>query len=254
MTMVPNPRRCGADTGGPSRSVQLMVRASPLPQLMSTRPAPVDSAPYFPALVESEPDGLRGSRVQAKLRAVHGDTRANEIGEVRELGANQVRDLHPIPFVADEQVLIGGKRLDTFREPLDETFGISGGGLVSDRVDDAEHVLGAMIDFAHEEVLLFLALLALGDVLDGAAETHGPALTPGALEIGEPKSLHPADRAVCPPQPELGGRPLRIDRIERCLDGRPNHFGVVRMHPLHDLFDRGLMLGKIENFLTAGIS
>jgi hypothetical protein len=33
-------------------------------------------------------------------------------------------------------------------EALDETFGVSGGRLVGDRVDDAEHVLGAMI--AHD--------------------------------------------------------------------------------------------------------
>src|SRR5258708_2489121 len=39
MTVVPNPRRCGGDTGGPSRSVQLMVKVSPaVPQEISTRP------------------------------------------------------------------------------------------------------------------------------------------------------------------------------------------------------------------------
>jgi hypothetical protein len=31
-------------------------------------------------------------------------------------------------------------------------------------VHDAEHILGAMIDLAHEEMLLFLALLAFGNV------------------------------------------------------------------------------------------
>jgi hypothetical protein len=57
--------------------------------------------------VECEPDGLGGSRVQAQLGAAKGDTRTNEVGEVRKLDANQVRDLDPAPFVADEQVLIG---------------------------------------------------------------------------------------------------------------------------------------------------
>src|SRR6267378_1074361 len=98
MTMVPNPRRVGADTSGPSRSVQLMVRVPPsLPQLTSTRPASVDKRPVFPGvggeLMKREPDRLRGSRVQAQLGAVHGDTGANEIGEMRELRANQVRNL-----------------------------------------------------------------------------------------------------------------------------------------------------------------
>ncbi len=113
--MVPNPRRFGADTGGPSRSVQLMVKVSPSePQEISTRPVSVDirrERPVFPGvggkLVEREPDGLRGSRLQAQLGAVHDDTRTNEVGEGRELGVNQVLDLDPFPFVPDEQVLIG---------------------------------------------------------------------------------------------------------------------------------------------------
>ena len=37
--MVPNPRRFGADTGGPSRSLQFMPKVSPsVPQEMYTRP------------------------------------------------------------------------------------------------------------------------------------------------------------------------------------------------------------------------
>src|SRR5260370_1427951 len=131
--------------------------------------------------------------------AGHGDTRANEIGEMRELGANQVRDLDPIPFVADEQVLIGRKRLDALGEALDEIFGISGGGLVSDGVDDAEHILGAMIDFAHEQVFLFFTLLAFGDVLCAAGHSYCPSVTPGALEMTKPLNLPPTDLAASPP-------------------------------------------------------
>src|SRR5262252_6176336 len=106
---------------------------------------------------------------------MQGDTRTNEAREMRELGAHQILDLNPFPFVPDEQVLIGRKRLDALGEALDEIFGVFGGGLVSDRVDDAEHVLGAMIDLAHEEMLLLLALLAFGDVLNGAAQANGPS-------------------------------------------------------------------------------
>jgi hypothetical protein len=57
--------------------------------------------------VEREPDGLRGSRREAPLRPMDVDPRANEVGEVRELGPNQVSDPNSMPFVADEQVLIG---------------------------------------------------------------------------------------------------------------------------------------------------
>src|SRR5258707_4692645 len=77
---------------------------------------------------------------------------------------SQVLDLDPFPFVPDQQVLIGRKRLDALGEALDEIFGVPAGGLVGDRVHDAEHVLCAMIDLAHEEVLPFLALPAFRNI------------------------------------------------------------------------------------------
>ena len=58
-------------------------------------------------LVEREPDGLCGSSREAQPGAMNADTRTNEIGEVRELGTNQVLDLDPLPSVSDEEVLIG---------------------------------------------------------------------------------------------------------------------------------------------------
>jgi hypothetical protein len=125
-----------------------------------------------------------------------GNTRPNAIGERGELSVNQVLDVDTIPFVADEQVLIGRKRLDAVGEALDEIFGISGGRLVSNRVHDAEHVLGAMIDFAHKEVHLLLALLAFGNVPNGADNARGRALAPGAFEICEPLHLHPTNFAI----------------------------------------------------------
>src|SRR6266404_3318077 len=76
---------------------------------------------------------------------------------------------------------------------------------------------------------------------------------PGALEIRKPQSLHPADLAVSPPQPELSRGAPRVNGIERRLEVRLNHFHVVRMHQLHDLFDTRLILGKIENLLRARI-
>src|SRR5262245_16430959 len=110
-----------------------------------------------------------------------------------------------------------------------------------------------MIDFAHEEVLFFLALLAFGNVLSGAAEAHSMALRPGARKISKPMPLYPANRTVPAPNPVLMGERLRIDGIERRLAVRPKPFRVVRMHPLHDLFDRCLVGGKIENFLCPRI-
>jgi hypothetical protein len=67
--------------------------------------------PVFPGiggeLVERKPDGLRGSRIEAQPGAVQGNTRTDKIGKMRELGANQVFDLDPVPFIPDEQVLVG---------------------------------------------------------------------------------------------------------------------------------------------------
>jgi len=31
--------------------------------------------------------------------------------------------------------------------------------------------------------------------------------------------------------------------------GRPNPFRIVRMHPVHELFESGLILGDAENLL-----
>jgi hypothetical protein len=60
-----------------------------------------------------------------------------------------------------------------------------------------------MIDFAHEELFPFLTLLALGNVLNSAAEAYGPSLRPGTRKICEPMTLYPADLAVSPPYPVL---------------------------------------------------
>jgi hypothetical protein len=106
--------------------------------------------------------------------------------------------------------MIGCERLDALGEALDEILRRSGGGLVSDSVHDAENVLSAMIDLAHEELQLFLvrlalglALLAFGNVLDGADEAHGSPLMPGPLETSKPPHLYPMDLAVSPQNPVL---------------------------------------------------
>jgi hypothetical protein len=49
---------------------------------------------------------------------------------------------------------------------------------------------------AHEEVLPLLPLLAFGNVRNDADDARGRALTPGALEIGKPMYLDPADVAA----------------------------------------------------------
>jgi hypothetical protein len=160
------------------------------------------------------------------------DTKANEISEGGELGANQVLDFDPPPFVPNEEVLIGCKRLDALGKSLDEMFGSPGRRLVSDRVHDAEHVLRTMIDLAHQEVVPFQALLAFGNLLDGADKARALPLTPGALETSKPTHLHPADFAVSPLNPILPRGALRIGGIERCLAICRKPFRIVRMYQL----------------------
>src|SRR5215471_18669224 len=110
-----------------------------------------------------------------------------------------------------------------------------------------------MIDFAHEKVLLFLPLLAFGNVRNGADDADRSSLMPVALEISKPQGLHPADLAISPPEPELDRRAPRIGGIEPSREGRRNSFRVVGMYPLHDLFKSRLILGNAENFLRARI-
>src|SRR5262249_11927419 len=92
--------------------------------------------PIFPGIggefVEREPDCLRGSRLQAKLGATHGDARTNEVGEMRELGVNQVFNINSLPLVSDQQVLIGRKRLETLGEARDEVFRLRSRSLTGD--------------------------------------------------------------------------------------------------------------------------
>jgi hypothetical protein len=93
-----------------------------------------------------------------------------------------------------------------------------------------------MVDLAHQQMHLLLALLALGNVLDGADDGGRGLLAPGVLEISKPMQLDPADLAVCQPNPVLDRVGLRHapltsdDGITRRLAGRPKPVQVGRMH------------------------
>jgi hypothetical protein len=73
-------------------------------------------------LVYCEADRLGGSRVQTQLGAARSDPRPHQVREVRELSAHQVLDIHSVPFIADQQVLIGSQRLDALGEASDELW------------------------------------------------------------------------------------------------------------------------------------
>jgi len=95
ITTVPNLRRDGGDTGGPSRSVQLVREGLSLGPPADMQEASIlRERPVFSGIggkfVERKTDGLRRSCIQTQLGAAHHDTRTNEIGERGELGANQI--------------------------------------------------------------------------------------------------------------------------------------------------------------------
>jgi hypothetical protein len=99
--------------------------------------------------------------------------------------------------------------------------------------------------------LLPLALLAFGNILNGADIMHSMPPAPDALKISKSMDLYPTDLAA-PPKPMLkyGGI---LGSTERRFDKRPNHFDIVRMDQLHEIFDMHLVFGKIEYFLNASI-
>jgi hypothetical protein len=65
--------------------------------------------------------------------------------------------------------------------------------------------------------------------------------------------LHPAERAVSPPNTVLIRVGLPIDGIDPPLAVRPKPFHVVRMHQLLDLLDRHLPGDNVENFVKSRI-
>jgi hypothetical protein len=73
---------------------------------------------------EPEPDGPRGTRIEAQLGVMHDDARTDEVGQVRELGINQALDIDRLPFIPDEQILIAESAVDPLGEALGEIFGV----------------------------------------------------------------------------------------------------------------------------------
>jgi len=84
--MVPNPRRFGADTGGaialsPAHREGVAVgHPGDIRTTHIRREGPV-LAGVGGEFVECEPDGLRGSRLQAQLGALHGDARTERLAQ-----------------------------------------------------------------------------------------------------------------------------------------------------------------------------
>jgi hypothetical protein len=76
----------------------------------------------------------------------------DKIRKVRELGANQIRYSNSLPFIPDQQIMIGCERLHAFAEGPDKVFRFTSSRLTSDCLHQTEHVLGSMISLTHQKV------------------------------------------------------------------------------------------------------
>ena len=134
--------------------------------------------------------GVRGSCFQTQLRAVQSDPRPDKIRKVRELGAHQILHVNPLPFVPDQQVLIGGKRPDTLNEASDKVLRLASCGLAGDCLYQTEHVLGAMIDLTRQQVNLLVVSFPLGHIL-GHADKQTSSIRLGSQRRGNkaPKTV-----------------------------------------------------------------
>ena len=174
ITVEPKPCRDGAGNSGPPRSRQYMTKAgAPVPecsrsQPVSTCPPAVESAPYLPAFVASScsaiPERLGRVSGNRKLWPLQGDPLADQVFEMRELGADEIGQIHPAPFALHEQVLARRQRLDALAKALDELLRPRRDGAAGERVHEGQQVLGAVVDLAHEEMDLLLIALALAHV------------------------------------------------------------------------------------------
>ena len=109
----------------------------------------------FPAFVASScnamPDRLRRRRSEANRRPVKHDPGIDDVFEMGKLSAHQFSQIRALPFILDEQVLAHRECLQTLGETQDKVFRVRRDGMARDGLDDAQHVLGAVIDLAHEK-------------------------------------------------------------------------------------------------------
>jgi hypothetical protein len=110
-----------------------------------------------------------------------------------------------------------------------------------------------MIDLAHEDVQLFLAFFAFGDVRDGADNADGPSVMPVALKMNTAQGLYPPDLAVYGTEPELISRASRVGGIQHFVKSRPKSFHIIRMHPIDEFFGGSVIRRDAQDFFGARI-
>jgi hypothetical protein len=116
-----------------------------------------------------------GGRIQTQLWAVHGNPGTDKIRKMRELGVHQVLQISSLPFVPNQEVLVGSESLDALRESPDKIIGFARRSLAGDCLHETEHVLGAMVGLTHQKMNLFLVRFPLGGILSHA-EKQAPAI------------------------------------------------------------------------------
>ena len=151
-----------------------LFASPPTVQEIATVPCPVDSAPYLMALVVSS------CRASASDSARPGGSHtASPASRKRSRAACAVHEATTSsPQIGAAPVLLGqdvvglgqrhqpaGKRASRLRQA-----GGAAQGLAGDRLDHGKRVLDAVVELVDQQLALFLAALALGDV---EADLHG---------------------------------------------------------------------------------
>ena len=85
------------------------------------------------------------------------------------------------------------QRIDPAFDRLDVGLDVVAARQPHDGLRQRQRILGAVIDFARQQVLAFLGMLALGDVDGDAADAHDAA---ALVDGGRRRADAPADLAV----------------------------------------------------------
>jgi hypothetical protein len=113
---------------------------------------------------------------------------------VGELRAHKLGERTISPFILDQQIEARAQAPNSLAELRDELFHRACCGLVSDCLNDAQDVLGAMFDFAQQLLHLCLGAFALCNITD--YRQYQPPL------VDLNRAQHETVSPFSPPRPE----------------------------------------------------
>src|SRR3984885_1000917 len=101
------------------------------------------------------------------------DPCADQILEMIKLSLDEIRHLDAVPITLDQQILARRQPLQSIRQVGSKRFRIGAASTLSyNGLHDRKQVFTAVVDFRHQEFLLFFRMLSLGDVEIGYESAH----------------------------------------------------------------------------------